>query len=391
MKPVALLLMLALSGTAAAAPARNPAEARAAVAKQAHQVEVYLAARERLLKERAAQQARADALAAEVAQAKRNRGLLSDAALKARLSESVEVGKALEATDRKLSTLDRMLEDAVAGMERSVAREGKDLPAADRKALEAEAARARAALQSSRQALPSAQGGVQVTASMDAEALSERADLARDYEEKLRKEALKAEERIRTLEEQASLAGEARMFAQDRQLFDEEERALRASRVVQRPGAQSTDEKAGGVTARTDDDQAARNEATGPQAGGSPAPADPGTGAFNGETDATDVGGGGNAAPPPSAPTTAGGVNVPRSQTVVDERTFALLRESRSPMAGLSTAEELRRLKERREALLKAAARLKAVQEELRTRAAQSNGKPAQTAPANNAASKPVR
>lgn len=365
---LALTLVLALAGPQAPREPSVLANARAEVARDAHQVDVYLAARERLVKERAALQTRADVLAAKVAEAKRNRGVLSDAALKDNLREALEVGKALEATDRKIGMLDRMMDDAVANVDRSVERAGRGLSDADRAALAADAARVHQRIPARQTAMPSGPS-VQVTPGMDAEALRERLDLARDYEEKLRKEALKAEARIRALEDQQSMAGEARQLAEDRQFFDEEDHTVRTLRVMQRTAARPGDNR---THERTTPTSQGGNE-------NEKNPTEPATSAldgtemgYNGRTDGT----GGNA-PTPTVDSTAQGVSVPRTQTVVDERTFALLRESRTPTEGLSAAEELRRLKERRAALLKAVMRLKTVQEELRSRAQPAANSPA--------------
>src|SRR5690606_10186061 len=122
-----------------------------------------------------------------------------------------------------------------------------------------------------------------------------------------------ADDRIRTLEEQASMAGEARLFAEDRRLFDEEERAVRASRVLQRPGAQSSEARGtGGGSAETPTEAADPNAANG-RGNEAPASPAPGTDGFlgNGASDDVDaVGGGGNAPPPAQSvgSTATGGV-----------------------------------------------------------------------------------
>jgi hypothetical protein len=382
--PSSLALLLALAAPVAApAPAASPAvttpaiAAREDVARQSRQVEVYLAARERLVGERAALQARADGLAAQVAEAKRNRGVLTDTAMKARLAESLEVGRALEATDRKVAVLDRMLEDAVAALERSVSAASPRLSGEDRKALSTEVASLRRRLPSRRQANHST--GVQVTSGMDAEALRERADLARDYEDKLRRELDRAETRIKSLEAQQGMAGEARALAEDRRLFDEDDRSLRATRVVQRAAAEGDGRTVGRSTAAADG--TGWGGATTPPGagntgeGGGTTPAAGGTelsGAYGTEDDTAQdpsTRGGGSNAAGSFASDTARGATVSRAQTVVDERTFALLRESRTPSEGLSAAEELRRLRERRAALARAAERLRDIQEDLRVRA----------------------
>ena len=54
---------------------------------------------------------------------------------------------------------------------------------------------------------------------------------------------------------------------------------------------------------------------------------------------------------------------------MVDQRSSTLLRESRSPTAAGATGDELHQLQLRREQLLRQAARLKAVRDELNARA----------------------
>jgi len=359
-----LLLLLCLAAAPAlGAPAVSAVQAKAEVTQKVHQVDVYLAARTKLVDERTSLQQRADALAVQVEDAKRNRSVLSDPALKALLRDSLDVGKQLEVSDRKLAMLDRLIVDAQRALEQSAARVGGALPAADRTQLTRDVERLRKQLPQEAHAV---QMGVSASAGMDPEALRERADLAGDYEEKLRKEVERTDSRIRELGEQQSVAGEAQLLSQDRRLFDEDDRAVRATRVVQR----STTQAAGDLRAGADPGKNTASE--GRETNGAAAPAPP-----EGLTDAEDgaFGSGGNA---PPAATASAGVGVQRSQTVVDERTFALLRESRAPAVAASPAEEMRRLQARKDALIKAAARMKLVREDLnrqsqaaRSRAAQ--------------------
>lgn len=371
-----LLLVMCLAGAPALAAAPvTAAQARAEVAQKTRQMDVLLAARARLLDERAALQQRADALAVQVADAKRNRSVLSDPALKGLLRDSLEVGKQLEASDRKLAALDRRIVDGETALEQTVARVGGALSREDRTQAESDVQRYRSALPRPEQA-PS-HVGVSASSTMDPEALRERADLAGDYEEKLRKEVARTEARIRELGEQQSVAGEAQLLSADRRLFDEDDRALRASRVQRSAEAVQATGNATGARNNTGaaaggGPQAATDNASGN--GMSAAPENP---SFTGAENDGDRGGSAGNAPPPalggSAATASAATG--RSQTIVDERTFALLRESRTPTVAASPADELRRLQARREALIRAAARMKAVREEL-SRQAQS--KPAQ-------------
>lgn len=366
-----LLLLLCLTGAPAlAAQPVTTAQARTELAQKTRQLDVYLAARARLVDERASLKARSDALATQIAEAKQHRSMLSDPALKGLLRDSLEVGRQLEATDRKLGTLDRMIVDGEAALEQSLAKVGGVLPREDRLAVESDVQRFRAALP--RAASSSSVMGGSVSAGMDPEALRERADLAGDYEEKLRKEVERTESRMRELGEQASVAGEAQLLSNDRRLFDEDDRALRATRVQRSSEASATNaaQSANGNTGNNAETAAGRDSQSPGQ--GAMAP-----GFTSGATDDADHSGGGSNAPSPLAagPSATASMSVQRSQTVVDERTFALLRESRAPTAAATPAEELRRLQVRREALLKAAARMKAVREEL---SRQAQNKPAQ-------------
>jgi hypothetical protein len=356
------LVLLALPVTAVAAV--PSAEVKTQVGRQVHQVEVYAQARAQLLKDRAAQQQKAADLSSKVAQAKRNRGVLDDAALKEQLRDALEASRALEATDRKLARLDGMMRDSLAQGHAGLAYAGGDLSKADRRALEAELNRVASLVPREEAALPG-DLDIRITPGMDAEAIQERADLAGDYEDKLRKEATRAELRMRELEAQASMAGEAQNLAQDRRLFDEEDRVQRASRVVGRTPVTSP-------STTVADDGTGRTSTGGtqnptPPGGGGNSPS-PGVGGATGNfTDTTAESHAGGAPATPRTDTA-----LPRSQTVVDQRTFTLLRESRSPVAGGSPADELRQLQQRREALLRQAARLKAMREELNARARES-------------------
>ncbi len=371
----ALTLALGLLLLPVTAGAATPAEAKATVGQKVHQVDIYAQARATLLKERAALQARATDLGVRVNAAKRNRGVLNDPQLKALLREALDVTRALENTDRKLAALDTMMADAVVTAREALRVSATGLNAADRKALEMDLARVAALVPAHvvDAGLPAGLD-IRVTPGMDAEAIQERADLALDYEEKMLKEAARTEARIHDLEAQASVAGEAMHLSGDRRLFDEEDRAMRATRVVGRaPQATAAADKGGNNNA-TGGGGAAFNEATAngaqnpqnppPGGGGNASPITGAVGADDTNTRGAECTGG-------NCGTPANVTGMPRSQTVVDERTFALLRESRAPVGQQSPADELRALQARRDALRKQAARLKALRDELNTRAAQ--------------------
>lgn len=349
--------------------------ARAAVTQKVRQVDLYAAARVQLVSERAALQQKSARLNAAVAQAKQDdRGVVQNAALQELLRNALEASKQLEATDRKLALLDRMMRDTVGAAEGALA----EVPASQR-------ATARAEVEHARGQLPAAvalSGGsdVKVNAGMDREALMERADLAGDYLDKLTREAERTEARLRELQGQASMVSEAQNLAMDRRLFDEEDRTLQATRVVGRTtgGATASDATRGnGATA------AGNGTAT----GGAPDDArtesanqDPSAGF--GSMDNVTAGAAGNAPPPAgaaNAPDTTRGASAAasmtgmgRSQTVVDQRVLVLLREGRPTPGSLTPEDEVTQLQARREALLKAAARMRALREELKSRAGQS-------------------
>lgn len=394
MKRIALSLLLALTSAPYAAAASEP---RAEVASRAHTLDVYAQARAQLERDRSNLNGRAQQLSQEIAEAKRDRSLLSDAQLKARLREALEVARQLEATDRKLAQLDRMTRDSAGALQALVS--DHRLTAAERAAAESAARRALLSL-------PAAVAGpeldIHVNAGMDADALRERADLAQDYEEKLRREAARADARIRELEATASIAGEAAHLSSDRRLFDEEDRTMHGSRVVNRvasPAKNTTGGTQGGADesadlgGRSTSSGGGGTSTGGPQepgsagnsAGGGGAPAAgsagqaPPSGAMQDGDYSAGTGGGGTTAPPANPGTTTTGTGhtdslMPRSQTVVDERTFALLRESRAPMTDLSPADELRQLQTRREALLRQAARMRALRDDLDGRARAARG-----------------
>jgi hypothetical protein len=349
---ILLLLVVGLAGQPVLA--QQPRPSAALVSKQTRQVETYLAAREKLVQERWQLQAGADTLSGQIADAKRQHTVLNDASLKALLRDALEVGKALERVDRKLAVLDRKLVDTSAELSRLVEQHTADWTAEQAAALRQGAARLRARI-------PSALGGtlpststVSVTSTMDAEALQERADLAGDYEEKLLRELARTDGRLRELQGQAAMAGEAALMAQDRRFFDEDDRALRASRT----------------TSPRTSTAAAAVQATSSSGGGTedPRARAPATGLFLEDT-AIPEGGGGTAPPPSATPTTS--LNIARSETVVDERTFALLRETPSPLLQGSPADEVHHLQTRREALLRAAARMRVIRADLSARARQ--------------------
>lgn len=366
-------LLVSLMLLAAPLAAQAAGDPRAEAASRSHTLDVYAQARSQLQKERAGQQSRAQQLAQEIAAAKRDRSPLSEAQLQARLREALDVARQQEATDRKLVQLDHMTRDTANALHAL---------SSDRRLTDAERAAAERAATRSLAAMPLDPVGaldldVRATAGMDADALRERADLAGDYEEKLRREAIRTATRIRELEAQASVAGEAMHLRQDRGLFDEEDRNIRGVRVTRSTAPQAPGTGHEPATTRTSDGtgtqgsagQAPTAGAAGPSGeSGSPsnAAAPPGGGTTGSFTDTT-TGGDYAASPNKSASESV----LPRSQTVVDQRTFALLRESRTPLTDLSPADELRQLQARRDALMRQAARLRALRDELDARARQ--------------------
>lgn len=352
-----------MPGAAKAQPGRQTS-----VSQSVKQVDLYAAARAKILAERRAQERRSAELNAAVAQAKRTQRGAADGRLRALLQDALEVSKQLEASDRKLALLDRMMHGAVAEAERAALR----LPPAQRAGARAEVERVRQLLP--QQPAVSPRAGVSVTASMDAQALQERADLAGDYEEKLLREAAKAETRMRQLAGQASMAAEAQHLASDRALFDEEVRTMRSSRVVSRtPNAEASGatSAAGGnaVGGGGAAPAGAVGNADGPQTPpGSAGNAtdfnnfatDPGTGEDNTQARSSE-------SPGRNEPS----LGLGRSQTVVDERTLLLIRGGEAPLTGLSPQEEMAALAARRQQLLQQAARLRALRAELSSLARQ--------------------
>jgi hypothetical protein len=350
MNRVVALLTLALTAAPLGLRAESVSGGRVALTQKVRQVDLYAAARAQLQRERTGLAGRSAQLNAAIVQAKiKNRSMVQNASLQGLLQEALEVSQQLDATDRKLAVLDRMMRDTVTAVDRAVA----DLPSAERASARADVERVRLLLPHAE--VEAASQDVLVSSGMDTQALQERADLAGDYEDKLLREAALTEARLRELNAQASMVTEAQNLAMDRRLFDEEDRTFQATRVVGRTvpsGTNKTDTAANGNQGGT------RNE------GAQGAPSEPGA---LGEFDGTGSPGNGPQANPTPTVTPSGGMG--RSQVVVDQRTLVLLREARPVPGALSPEDELAQLQSRRVALLKAASRLRALREELNARA----------------------